>query len=305
MTAVRDLEGAELTKEAVESFAATADARTRQLLQSLVRHLHAFADEVGLTEQEWLAGIDFLTRTGQLSDETRQEFVLLSAVLGLSMLVVGMGRPRVRGDGLQPTAATVLGPFFVEGAPEVAAGDDIARDAPGEPCFADGTVLSTDGSPLAGALVEVWQADEAGLYDVQYADLDGARARGRLRTDADGRFRFRTVKPEPYPIPTDGPVGELLAATSRSPMRPAPIHFMASAPGHETVVTHVFVEGDPYLDSDAVFGVRDSLVATFSRHGGGDPSPDGTMLGEPFSTVTCTIVLAPSPGRRGDGPVDA
>jgi hydroxyquinol 1,2-dioxygenase len=225
-----------------------------------VRHLHAFVTDVGLTEDEWLHGIEFLTETGHITDEQRQEFILLSDVLGASMLVIGLNHRAAE----PATESTVFGPFFVEGAPRYENGDDLANGAPGETCLVNGRVLSTLGEPIAGARVDVWQADDTGMYDVQYDDLAGARGRGHLFSDCEGRFWFRTVRPTPYPIPTDGPVGRLLRAAGRSPMRPAHVHFRIAADGYETLTTHVFAAGDPYLDTDAVFGVKESLVAPFA-----------------------------------------
>lgn len=235
------------------------------VLDSLVRHLHGFITDVGLSEDEWLAGIEFLTEAGHITDERRQELILLSDVLGASMLVIDLNH---RASG-RATESTVFGPFFVEGAPRYESGDDLANGAPGETCHVTGRVLSTNGEPLAGARIDVWQADDAGMYDVQYESLAEARGRGHLFSDEDGRFWFRTVRPTAYPIPTDGPVGRLLEAAGRSTMRPAHIHFRIAAAGHETLITHVFAADDPFLDRDAVFGVKETLVAEFTRAGDG------------------------------------
>jgi hydroxyquinol 1,2-dioxygenase len=286
----RNLADDELTSAVLASFEQCADPRLRTVLQSLVRHLHAFVQEVQLTEEEWSQGIDFLTRTGQISSDTRQEFILLSDVLGVSMLTIGINH---RQTGAA-TPSTVFGPFYVQDAPAFELGDDLAGGAPGQPCLLQGQVRSLDGAPLAGARIEVWQADDRGLYDVQYAGLERPRGRGQLRSDPDGRFWFWTVKPEPYPIPADGPVGELLAAADRSPMRPAHVHFKVAADGFQTLITHVFVEGDPHLDSDAVFGVRSELVTPFERHQPGT-APDGTERAEPYYVATYDLVLAPLP----------
>jgi hydroxyquinol 1,2-dioxygenase len=261
----RNLADERLTESVRASFDAAPD-RLRTVMDSLVRHLHAFASDVGLSEEEWLAGIRFLTETGQISDERRQEFILLSDVLGVSMLVIGLNDRAAEGG----TDSTVFGPFFVEGAPRYENGDDLANGAPGTPCLVSGRVLSTSGEPVAGARVDVWQADEEGMYDVQYGDGTDAQARGHLFSGDDGRFWFRTVRPSAYSIPTDGPVGRLLAAAHRKTVRPAHIHFRVQAAGYETLTTHVFAAGDPYLDSDPVFGVKDSLIASFSRMDGAD-----------------------------------
>jgi hydroxyquinol 1,2-dioxygenase len=285
----RNLADADLTRAVEASFDGTPDPRLREVLQALTRHLHAFASEVELTEDEWFAAIDFLTRTGHITDDKRQEFVLASDVMGLSMLVIGINHRHANGA----TESTVFGPFFVEGSPAYENGDDLANGAPGTPCYVSGTVRSVGGDPVAGALIEVWQADEDGLYDVQYSDLDEARGRGHLNADDEGRFWFWTVHPEAYPIPTDGPVGELLKATNRSPMRPAHIHFMVKVPGYQTLTTHVFDESDQYLDTDAVFGVRSSLLTSFERHEAGT-APDGREMAGPYATAQFDFVLAPS-----------
>jgi hydroxyquinol 1,2-dioxygenase len=300
---MRNLADDDLTAAVAASFAGATSERGREIMQSLVKHLHAFVKEVRLTEAEWFQGIDFLTRTGHITDDKRQEFILLSDVLGVSMLVVGLnsrlpagatesGEP-VEVVGAGTTEATVFGPFFVEGAPRYENGADIANGAPGEPCYMEGRITGLDGAPIAGARIEVWQADDQGFYDVQYADLAGPRGRGHLFSDAEGRYRFWSVKPEAYPIPHDGPVGELLAAAQRSPMRPAHVHFMITAPGYRTVITHVFAAGDQYLDSDAVFGVKSSLIADFARHEPG-VAPDGKVLDAPFYTASYDFTLAPA-----------
>jgi protocatechuate 3,4-dioxygenase beta subunit len=274
-----------VTDEVVASFANTPDARLREVVQSLTRHLHAFARDVRLTQEEWEAGIGFLTRVGHVTDDKRQEFILLSDVLGLSTLTVGINAPTSPGA----TESTVFGPFFVEGAPEVPLGGDIARGAKGTPCWVSGTVRSTDGSPLPGARIEVWEADEDGFYDVQY-DGDRSAGRGWLRSGDDGGYSFWSVRPSAYPIPADGPVGDLLAATHRGPMRPAHLHFKVDAPGHRTLITHIFAAGDPNLGSDAVFGVKDSLVVEFAEHDPGR-APDGRVLDTAWSSVRFDIVL--------------
>lgn len=281
-----DLEGDELTDAVVASFDDSPDPRTKEVLSALVRHLHAFAREVDLTEQEWFTGIDFLTRTGHKSTGTRQEFVLLSDVLGLSMLTVGLGNRKPAGA----TASTVFGPFFVEGSPEIKLGEDLSNGAPGQPCLVEGRVLDLQGNPIGGALVETWQADEDGFYDVQ-KDLAGPQNRGHLTTDAEGNYSFWAVRPVAYPIPDDGPVGELLRAGGRGPMRPAHIHFMVTAPGFSRLITHVFSAGDEHLQDDAVFGVKDSLIADFEEHPAGT-APDGRVLDQPYSTVRYDLVLA-------------
>jgi hydroxyquinol 1,2-dioxygenase len=279
--------GMSLEDEVVASFAEAKSARFREVTTSLVRHLHAFVADVRLTELEWAGAIDFLTRTGQRSDERRQEFILLSDVLGVSMAVIDVNHPTAG----KATESTVLGPFFVPGAPEFALGEDISAGAPGTPCFVEGSVTNTDGEPVPGAVLDIWQSDEDGRYDVQYADLDAPRGRGRLRADDEGGYSFWTVRPQAYPIPDDGPVGELLAAGGRGPMRPAHVHFMVAAPGHRTLVTHVFSSDGAHLDDDAVFGVKRSLIIDFVRHEPGR-APDGRELAVPFHTARFDVVLA-------------
>ncbi|WP_375502512.1 dioxygenase [uncultured Jatrophihabitans sp.] len=274
-----------LTQRVLDSFEDSVSPRFRQVMRSLVTHLHAFASDVSLTEDEWASAIEFVTRIGQISDDSRHEAILLSDVLGLSMLTIGINHP----PAAPVTESTVIGPFFVEGSPEFANGDDISGGASGQPCFYSGTVTGLDGQPLPHALLEIWHSDEDGNYDVQYADRDSAQGRGHLRADAFGRYWFSSVLPEPYPIPQDGPVGDLLTAARRSPMRPAHVHFMIAADGFVTLITHVFRDGDPYLGNDAVFGEKDSLVRAFEARGPG-VAPDGRQLDE-FFTMRYDFVL--------------
>jgi len=292
-TARRNLSDERLTQVVLESFENAQTPRIKEVMQALVKHLHAFAVEVQLTEEEWAKGIEFLTRTGHITDDKRQEFILLSDVLGLSMQVIGINHPVPDGA----TENTVFGPFFVEGSPRYELGDDIANGASGVPCYYEGRVTSVDGEPIAGAKLEIWMADDQGNYDVQYSDLDHPQGRGHLFSADDGRYWFWSVLPEAYPIPHDGPVGDLLKASGRHPWRPAHIHFQITAPGYRTCTTHVFVDGDKYLDSDAVFGVKNSLIQRFEHHEGG-PTPDGRDIGGgEFWTMHYDFVLA----REGDG----
>jgi hydroxyquinol 1,2-dioxygenase len=283
---------AALVDAVVASFEHAADARLRIVLESLTRHLHAFLRETRLTEEEWRAGIEFLTAAGHITDDRRQEFVLLSDVLGASMQTIAINNQAYA----DATEATVLGPFFVAGAPDVELGGDIAFGAPGEPCWVEGNVRDTDGNPLPGVLLEVWECDEDGFYDVQHGP-DRTAARGRLRADEQGGFRFWALTPVPYPIPHDGPVGRLLAASARSPMRAPHLHFLVSAPGRRTLITHIFVEGEDLRDGgDAVFGVKESLVREFQRQPPGTPTPDGRLLAadRSWTRVRFDIVLAPA-----------
>jgi hydroxyquinol 1,2-dioxygenase len=290
---VRNLDEDSITQAVLQRHAQAGDARLREVMDALVRHLHAFAREVSLTEAEWFAGIRFLTDCGRITDDKRQEFILLSDTLGLSMLVTALNHRKPRGC----TEATVFGPFHVDGAAPHALGSDLAQGAPGEPCFVRGQVRGIGGEPVPGAELDVWQADEAGFYDVQYGPGAPLRARGVLKADAQGRFHFRSIVANAYPIPHDGPVGAMLQALGRHPWRPAHLHFMVTAPGYERLITHVFRDGDRYLDSDAVFGVRSSLVAPWVRHGAGT-APDGTAIGTPFYTLDFDFVLDPSNPRK-------
>jgi hydroxyquinol 1,2-dioxygenase len=279
-----------LVDQVVASFDSAGSPRLKFLMQALTRHLHAFVREVRLTEAEWNTAIQFLTETGHITDDRRQEFILLSDILGLSMQTIAINNEAYA----NATEATVFGPFFVDGSPAIPPGGDIAGGAPGEPCWVEGTVTDTDGNPLAGALVEVWEADQDGYYDVQYSD-ERLAARGHLRTDENGAYRFWALTPTPYPIPHDGPVGQLLAAAGRSPMRASHLHFLVSAPGRRTLVTHIFVRGDGLLASDAVFGVKESLIREFESHPAGTPTPDGRDLaGQSWTSVGFDIVLAPA-----------
>jgi hydroxyquinol 1,2-dioxygenase len=265
----------------IARFADTPSERLRQVITSLVQHLHSFARDVKLTEAEWQYGVDFVTATGQKCDDNRQEVILLSDVLGLSMLTVAMNNWKPQGC----TEATVVGPFHVEGAPEYAHGDDVANGAEGQPCTVRGHVYGLAGEAVADAVLEVWQSDAAGNYDVQYPGLEEHRARGILRSGPKGEFNFKTIVAEAYPIPYDGPVGDLLRATNRHPWRPAHLHFKITAAGYEPLTTHVFRNHDKYLDSDAVFGVRESLIANWINHADGMFSLDFDFVLNPLAAA--------------------
>jgi catechol 1,2-dioxygenase len=269
------------------SFAGTPDDRLREIMTSLVQHVHAFVKDVELTEPEWAAGVDYITRVGQMCDATRQETIMLSDVLGVSMLVETINHR----TGGRSTESTVLGPFHMVASPVKALGDDIALDGKGEACLVTGRVSDDSGNPLPGAMVDVWQANDEGFYDVQQPGIQPElNLRGLFTADADGEFWFRTVVPRYYPIPVDGPVGELLMATGRHPYRPAHLHFIVSADAHRSVTTHLFVDDSPYLDSDAVFGVKETLVREFPVV---DDAARAAELGlpNPFRTVRFEVTL--------------
>ena len=281
----------ETATAAVEaSFAGTADPRLREILASLVRHLHGFVREVEPTFGEWESAVGFLTATGQMCDDQRQEFILLSDVLGVTMLVDAINHRKASAA----TESTVLGPFHMVESPKRELGDTIDLVATGQPCVVTGQVRSLDGTALAGAQVDVWQADDHGFYDVQQPGGQPAgNGRGLFTCDDEGRFWFRTVTPSAYPIPTDGPVGGLLTATGHHPYRPAHIHLIVAADGHLPVTTHVFVAGSPYLDSDAVFAVKQSLVRDFTEVG--DPGQAAAYGVEaPFRHARFDVVLQPA-----------
>src|SRR2546421_1267716 len=250
-----------LTAEVVARLKETKDKRLREIMTAAVKHLHAFAREVQLTEEEWFEGIKFLTAVGQKCDDKRQEFILLSDVLGLSMMVVALNHKTAPGA----TEATVLGPFFAHGAKEYGYGADLREGATmkGEDTWISGRVQSVDGKPIPNALLDIWQAKADGIYDVQTGGE--FELRGRVKANAKGEFSFRSYKPKFYSVPDDGPVGELLRATGNHKMRPAHMHAVVSAPGYQQVITHVFVEGDPYLDDDAVYAVKNSLVGKYKK----------------------------------------
>ena len=282
---MRNLDPDSLTDAVLARHANAPSPRIRTIVTSLVKHLHAFAREVELSEQEWSEGIEFLTRCGHITDDRRQEFILLSDVLGLSMLTVAINNDKPRGC----TEATVLGPFHVDGAPRYELGADIANGARGIPCEVRGSVRGLGGEPIAGARLDVWQSDHEGLYDVQHPGLDRPQARGILTADGEGRYRFRSILAMPYAIPHDGPVGDLLKAAGRHPWRPAHLHFMIEAPGYETLITHVFRSDDPYLDSDAVFGVRESLIADWTQQADGSYLVEYDFVLNPTATTPAAV----------------
>jgi len=282
-----DYDPSQLTDAVLRSFASTPDPRTRSVLGHLIAHLHAFVRDAELTLDEWRGAIDFLTRTGHMSGDTRQEFILLSDVLGVSMLVDAINHKAHAGA----TDTTVLGPFYVGEHRVTPHGTDLAPGATGSRVWVEAGVGHGDGRPIAGAAVDVWHADGDGFYDSQKPDyrLDRPGLRARFVTGADGKFSFRTIVPKSYPVPTDGPVGELLRASGRHAMRPAHIHFVINAPGCETLVTHLFVAGDAYLGSDAVYGVKPSLIVELVPHDG--PWPDGSPAPDRWFQISYRFAL--------------
>jgi catechol 1,2-dioxygenase len=249
------------------------DPRLRQVMTSAIRHLHAFVKEVRPSHEEWLQAIQFLTRTGQMCSDWRQEYILLSDTLGVTMLVDAINH----GHAEDVTESTILGPFYVENPPHYPNGANICLDGKGEPLRVQGRVLDPEGKPIPGATVDAWQTNEDGFYDVQQPGVQPAmNLRGIFTTDAEGRYAFRTVKPRYYPIPDDGPVGHLLRAMGRGPNRAAHIHFKVKAPGFQEVITHVFPPDCPYLEMDAVFGVKESLIGDFRQTGTAE-APDWTL----------------------------
>ena len=285
---MRNIDQFNVTQAVLQRIEGCPNPRLKQVLSAVVQHLHDLAREVQLTEEELMQGIQFLTDTGHMCDDKRQEFILLSDTLGLSMLTVAQNNSKPP----RATESTVFGPFHVQGAPEFPEGADISNGAKGEPLFVTATVRGLDGRPVAGATVDTWQADDDGVYDVQVPD-GPLRARAVRHTDAQGRLSFRSVLPVAYPVPTDGPVGKMLEATGRHPWRPAHVHFRVQAPGYQTLITHVFRDGDAYLDSDVVFGVRSSLIGDFRTQTAGQP-PFGPSMEHPFHTLHFDFVLNPA-----------
>ena len=291
---------ADITQAVLDRMANAADPRFKQILGAVVQHAHALVREVDLKPDEWIAEIQFLTRVGQTCDDKRQEFILLSDTLGISMLVVALEQARRSAQALtdrdaksKPTEATVQGPFYWVGAPVLPLGSDIGQGMPGEPAYYSGRVTDTHERPLANCCVDVWSGDGEGVYDMQKGEEAGMRLRARFFTDEDGRYRFWSIKPTYYPVPDDGPVGDMLRAMGRHPNRPGHIHMMVYADGHVPLTTHLFPADSPYLDSDAVFGVRDSLIVPFERHAAGT-APDGRVLDRVFHTASYDFRLAPA-----------
>ncbi len=281
----------DITNETLRRFEGTPDPRLREIMTSLTRHLHGFIKDVQLTEAEWLEAISFLTATGHKCDDIRQEFILLSDTLGVSMVVDLISNRKPAGA----TESTVFGPFHRPGAPEMELGGNIAAaDPKGTPAVVHGRVLDPAGRPIAGAVLDVWQANSDGFYDSQLATHDQLQMRGKFRTGSDGRFIVRTTRPVHYQIPTDGPVGVMLKATNRHAWRPAHVHFVVAADGYEPVTTHLFDSIDPYLNSDAVFGVKASLIVDFEAHQPGDAAAKAFGMSTPFVSAEYDFVLKPA-----------
>jgi hydroxyquinol 1,2-dioxygenase len=286
---MREFDEQSITQAVIERLAECREPRFKEVMTSLVTHLHDFVREVNLTEPEWMTAIQFLTQVGRTCTDKRQEFILLSDTLGVSVLVITLNHPADEGN----VESTVMGPFYWENAPDLPLGSNLSAGVKGEPTFYSGRVLSVDGKPLENALLDIWSGDGEGNYDMQIPGESGMKARGRIRTDAQGRYRFRSIKPTFYPVPTDGPVGMMLRKMGRHPYRPGHIHMIVSAAGHAPVTTHLFVADSQYLDSDAVFGMKESLVAQFERHPAG-AGPDGEQMPTPFYTVNYDFRLRPA-----------
>ena len=289
----------DITQAVLGRLAESTEPRFRQIMTAVVKHLHAAVREVDLQPHEWMQAIEFLTKVGQTCDEKRQEFILLSDTLGVSMLVVQLEQARRSKRAMadtaatqKPTEATVQGPFYWVGSPVLPLGSDIGEGMPGEPAYYSGRVTDTRGQPLANCCVDVWSGDGEGVYDMQMGGDAGMRLRARFHTDADGNYRFWSIKPTYYPVPDDGPVGDMLRAMGRHPNRPGHMHMMVYKDGYVPLTTHLFPHDSPYLDSDAVFGVRDSLIVPFERHAPGT-APDGRAMAKTFHTARYDFALAP------------
>ena len=278
----------QITEDALSRLNNCNDPRLKEVMKSVITHLHAVVKEVEPNNQEWRQAIDFLTQVGHWCNDTRQEFILLSDTLGVTMLLDTVTQRKPPGV----TESTVLGPFHVQGAPDLPFGANISKGQTGEPTLVTGHVLSQNGLPIAGATVDVWQASAQGRYDVQEPEqFPDMNLRAVFHTDQNGRFGFCTEKPAPYPVPTDGPVGTMLKALGRHAWRPAHLHFMISAEEHQSLTTHLFVKGDPYLESDAVQAVKDSLIVDFSLSHD-NTEADRFGLPTPYYKVQEDFVLA-------------
>jgi hydroxyquinol 1,2-dioxygenase len=281
----------DITQAVLDRLGPEADPRFKEIISAVVRHAHALVRELDLKPEEWMAAIQFLTRVGQTCDDKRQEFILLSDTLGISMLVVQLDQARRSRDLKGATEATVQGPFYWENAPALPLGSDIGKGMPGEPARYSGRVTDTAGKPIANCCVDVWSGDGEGVYDMQKHGDAGMQLRARFHTDVEGRYHFWSIKPTFYPVPDDGPVGAMLRAMGRHPNRPGHIHMKVYADGYAPLTTHLFAADSPYLDSDAVFGVRDSLIVHYEKHAPGN-APDGRALDKPWHSAAYDFVLA-------------
>ena len=291
------LDAGDITQAVIDRMADCTDQRFKTVMTALVKHAHAFLREVEPSEAEWIGAIEFLTAVGKKCDDKRQEFILLSDTLGISMLVVALNQAKAAralttAGAPLPTEATVQGPFYWEGSPEMELGADIGAGMPGEPAYYSGRVTDTRGRPVANCVMDVWSGDGDGIYDMQLGAEAGMRLRARFRTDAQGNYRFWSIRPTFYPVPDDGPVGVMLRKMGRHPNRPGHIHMKVYAPGHQPVTTHLFVADSPYLESDAVFGVRNSLIVPFEKHAPGT-APDGRVMTVPYHTAHYDFRLVP------------
>jgi len=291
------LDAGDITQAVIDRMADCTDQRFKTVMTALVKHAHAFLREVEPSEAEWIGAIEFLTAVGKKCDDKRQEFILLSDTLGISMLVVALNQAKAAralttAGAPLPTEATVQGPFYWEGSPEMELGADIGAGMPGEPAYYSGRVTDTRGRPVANCVMDVWSGDGDGIYDMQLGADAGMRLRARFRTDAQGNYRFWSIRPTFYPVPDDGPVGVMLRKMGRHPNRPGHIHMKVYAPGHQPVTTHLFVADSPYLESDAVFGVRNSLIVPFEKHAPGT-APDGRVMTVPYHTAHYDFRLVP------------
>jgi hydroxyquinol 1,2-dioxygenase len=294
------LQTADITEAVLARLAADTDPRFKEIITGVVRHAHALVRELDLKPDEWMSAIQFLTQVGKTCDDKRQEFILLSDTLGISMLVVQLDQARRSKKALadksakaQPTEGTVQGPFYWQGSPELPLGSDIGEGMPGEPAYYSGRVTDMHGHAVANCCLDVWSGDGDGIYDMQMGSEAGMRLRARFRTDSEGRYHFWSIKPTYYPVPDDGPVGNMLRAMGRHPNRPGHIHMMVYGDGLVPLTTHLFADDSQFLDSDAVFGVRDSLIVHFDKHAPGK-APDGRTLDKPWHSAKYDFVLAPA-----------
>jgi hydroxyquinol 1,2-dioxygenase len=275
-----------LTELAVARWSSAHSPRLAEIMAAVVKHLHDLAREVRLTEDEWMTAIEWITSVGRMSDEKRQEVILASDVLGLSMLVVQLNNRFSE----QATPATVLGPFHIDGSPTAPFGHDMSDGVPGTPLFITGRIVDVEGKPVPNAVLDVWQADADGAYESQLPEIDEARLRAKYRAREDGTYCVRTIAPLGYAIPMDGPVGELITRTDISRFRPAHVHFLIEEPGYARLITHLFQADTAYLDSDVVFGVKDALVTRFAEQPAG-PTPDGNTIDTPWLLAEYDFVL--------------